>query len=110
MADLTPTKDMADNAAKALRLYNEHNSDAGTDKGHTMASKIKDQHALNVQEIKDMYSFFARHEVDKDGDNFGNDDNPSNGYVSWLLWGGDAGQDWSTARREELKEAGEYSE
>ena len=42
-----------------------------------------------------MYSFFSRHEVDKKGKDWGNQSNPSNGYIMWLAWGGDAGFSWS---------------
>lgn len=41
-----------------------------------------------------MYSFFARHEVDKRGKDFGNPERPSNGFIAWLLWGGDPGKKW----------------
>lgn len=39
-----------------------------------------------------MVSFFARHEVDKQGAGWGVD---SKGYQAWLLWGGDAGRAWA---------------
>jgi hypothetical protein len=42
-----------------------------------------------------MYSYFSRHEVDKKGKDWGNTANPSNGYIMWLAWGGDAGFSWS---------------
>jgi hypothetical protein len=29
-------------------------------------------------------------------------DPPSNGYIAWLLWGGDAGRQWSEAYTEGL--------
>ena len=108
MTDLTPTKEMAEAAGKGLDLKDKHDSDAATDKGMEMAKKIKNQEELSVDEIKDMYSYFARHEVDKDADGFGNDDDPSNGYISWLLWGGDAGAEWSERKRETLKENDNY--
>lgn len=44
--------------------------------------------------MKRMKSYFARHKVDKRAKNFGDDENPSAGYIAWLLWGGDAGRDW----------------
>jgi hypothetical protein len=52
-----------------------------------------------------MYAYFARHEVDKRGKNFGNDAKPSNGYIAWLLWGGDPGRAWATKVRAQLLEA-----
>ncbi len=42
-----------------------------------------------------MVSYFARHEVDKRGRNFGNEQNPSAGHIAWLLWGGDEGRAWA---------------
>jgi hypothetical protein len=42
-----------------------------------------------------MYSYFSRHEVDKKGKDWGSQSNPSNGYIMWLAWGGDAGFSWS---------------
>jgi hypothetical protein len=44
-----------------------------------------------------MYSFFSRHEVDKKGKDWDNAENPSNGKIMWLAWGGDAGFAWSRA-------------
>jgi hypothetical protein len=42
-----------------------------------------------------MYSYFSRHEVDKKGKDWNNSENPSNGKIMWLAWGGDAGYSWS---------------
>ena len=110
MADLTPTNEMKELAQKGLDLKEEHDSDAATDKGMSMARKIVDQTELSVDELKDMYAFFSRHEIDKDAKDFGNDDDPSNGYISWLLWGGDPGYEWSTRKRDVLKNNNEYSD
>ena len=51
-----------------------------------------------------MYSFFSRHEVDKqaEGFNAGEDGFPSAGRVAWDLWGGDAGFRWATAKRNQI--------
>ena len=44
-----------------------------------------------------MNSYFARHEVDKQGEGFsqGEEGYPSAGRIAWALWGGDAGQSWA---------------
>jgi hypothetical protein len=42
-----------------------------------------------------MYSYFSRHEVDKQGKDWNNSESPSNGKIMWLAWGGDAGYSWS---------------
>ncbi len=44
--------------------------------------------------IRGMVSYFARHEVDKRGRNYGNEATPSAGYIAWLLWGGGEGRAW----------------
>jgi hypothetical protein len=55
-----------------------------------------------------MYSFFSRHEVDKQGKEW---DKPSHGKVMWYAWGGDAGYSWSRAivERANKVEKGEAS-
>jgi hypothetical protein len=44
-----------------------------------------------------MRSFFARHEVDKEGEGFSPNENgyPSAGRIAWALWGGDPGKVWA---------------
>jgi hypothetical protein len=44
-----------------------------------------------------MVSYFARHEVDKEGEGWspGQDGYPSAGRIAWALWGGDSGKTWS---------------
>ena len=51
-----------------------------------------------------MYSFFSRHEVDKQGRGFnsGTDGYPSAGKIAWQLWGGDAGFSWSKTKRDQI--------
>jgi HK97 family phage prohead protease len=63
-----------------------------------------------------MVSYFARHEVDKQGQGFspGEDGYPSAGRIAWALWGGDAGMRWAdnivqnAERKEKPKMAIEY--
>ena len=47
-----------------------------------------------------MVSYFARHEVDKQGEGWGRD---SKGYQAWLLWGGDAGRAWANRLKREYE-------
>lgn len=51
-----------------------------------------------------MYSFFRRHEVDKQADGFYSNSKkyPSPGRVAWALWGGDAGYQWSKKIRNKI--------
>lgn len=68
---------------------------AGTAVGWTRAGQLARGETLSLDTVKRMYSYFSRHEVDKKGKDWGNQANPSNGYIMWLAWGGDAGFSWS---------------
>lgn len=98
-----PTEDMASNAARGLELRRKYGR-GGTSVGVARARDIKNRKMLSPQTIRRMVSYFARHEVDKDSPNWPTDKNgrPSNGYIAWLLWGGDSGRSWANARSKEL--------
>jgi hypothetical protein len=68
---------------------------AGTAVGWTRAGQLARGETISLSTVKRMYSYFSRHEVDKKGKDWGNQANPSNGYIMWLAWGGDAGYSWS---------------
>ena len=68
---------------------------AGTSVGWTRAGQLARGESISLSTVKRMYSYFSRHEVDKKGKDWGNSANPSNGYIMWLAWGGDAGYSWS---------------
>jgi hypothetical protein len=68
---------------------------AGTAVGWTRAGQLARGETLSLSTVKRMFSYFSRHEVDKKGKDWGNQANPSNGYIMWLAWGGDAGFSWS---------------
>ena len=99
------------NARRGLELRREFGR-GGTAVGIARARDIANGSALSLSTIKRMNSFFARHEVDKKGENWGNRSNPSNGYIAWLLWGGDAGWSWAKKiiRQNESKEKSTMTE
>ena len=37
---------------------------------------------------------------------WGNEENPSPGYVAWLLWGGEPGREWAEKTKARLAEEG----
>jgi hypothetical protein len=67
---------------------------AGTSVGWGRARQIVNGDSLSADVVKRMFSFFSRHEVDKQGKDW---DKPSHGKVMWNAWGGDAGYAWSRA-------------
>ena len=59
-----PTAEMAANASLGLRLREQFGR-GGTEVGVRRAHQLADRRALDPADIKSMYSYFARHEVDK---------------------------------------------
>jgi len=91
-----PTSGMQSAARRALKLKEQGKAKgAGTAVGWTRAGQLARGETLSLDTVKRMYSFFSRHEVDKKGKDWDNAENPSNGKIMWLAWGGDAGFSWS---------------
>ena len=83
-------------ARKAIKFKEDGKANgAGTAVGWTRAGQLSRGESISLSTVKRMYSYFSRHEVDKKGKDWGNSANPSNGYIMWLAWGGDAGFSWS---------------
>jgi hypothetical protein len=83
-------------ARKAIKFKEDGKAKgAGTAVGWTRAGQLARGETISLSTVKRMYSYFSRHEVDKKGKDWGNQANPSNGYIMWLAWGGDAGFSWS---------------
>jgi hypothetical protein len=94
----SPTSGMKSAARRALKWKAEGKATgAGTPVGWGRATDIVAGRSMSLSVVKRMYSFFARHEVDKKGKDFYNTSNPSNGRIMWDAWGGDAGFSWSRA-------------
>lgn len=103
-----PTSGMQSAARRAIKLKEQGKAKgAGTAVGWTRAGQLARGEALSLSTVKRMYSFFSRHEVDKKGKDWDNAENPSNGKIMWLAWGGDAGFSWSRkiVEREKNKKA-----
>jgi len=83
-------------ARRAIKFKEDGKANgAGTSVGWTRAGQLARGETISLSTVKRMYSYFSRHEVDKKGKDWGNAANPSNGYIMWLAWGGDAGFSWS---------------
>lgn len=98
-----PTSGMASAARRALKWKSEGKA-GGTLVGLARANQLKDREPLSASTVLRMYSFFSRHEPDKQatGFNSGEEGFPSKGRVAWDLWGGDGGYSWSTAKRNQI--------
>ncbi len=93
--DLTPPPAVAANARKGLKLHGDFGR-GGTEVGVKRAEGLMARHPVSEEEIGHISSYFARHEVDKKTHThtWGDDADPSAGYIAWLLWGGDEGRAW----------------
>lgn len=106
--DLTPTEGMASAAKRALK-WKEEGKPGGTRVGLARAHQLANRQKLTERTVLRMYSFFSRHEPDKQatGFNSGEEGYPSKGRVAWDLWGGDAGYSWSRTKRDQIMRARE---
>jgi HK97 family phage prohead protease len=91
-----PTREMMTEAARGLAWRREFGR-GGTAVGIARARDISNGVNLSLDTVRRMNSYFARHEVDKQGEGFRPDETgyPSNGRIAWALWGGDPGQTWA---------------
>ena len=99
-----PNDGMKSEAQKGLD-WREEFGRGGTRVGAVRARQIVADENLSDDTVKRMYSFFSRHEVDKQAEGFsaGEEGYPSNGRIAWALWGGDAGFSWSKRLVEQMK-------
>ena len=102
--DFKPTVGMAAEAQRGLDWRKKFKR-GGTAVGVARANQLTNRENLSVSTVRRMYSFFSRHEVDKQGQGFnrGDDGYPSAGRIAWALWGGDSGFSWSTKKRNEIE-------
>jgi len=101
--DTTPNDGMASEARKGLDWRREFKR-GGTAVGVARARQLMNKDRLSPSTVRRMYSFFSRHEVDKQAEGFrqGEKGYPSAGRIAWALWGGDAGFSWSKRKRDQL--------
>jgi HK97 family phage prohead protease len=91
--DFTPPKGVREEAARGLAWRQEYGR-GGTEVGVARARDLSNGRAVSPETARRMASYFARHEVDKQGQGWspGQSGFPSAGRIAWALWGGDAGQ------------------
>ena len=109
--NLKPTEGMV-TEAKRYKAWKEEGKAGGTQVAAVRASQIISGRELSPDVVVRMFSFFARHEVDKKAEGFspGEKGYPSKGRVAWAAWGGDAGFSWSRGKASAIKKARERAE
>ena len=88
-------------------LSNEQASNLGIGSGVQRAVNLSEG-KVSLKTLKRMKSFFARHRVYKEKGY--HKDKTSASYISWLLWGGDAGDAWATRTLEQLEKKEKQNE
>jgi hypothetical protein len=104
--NLRPTAGMAAAAKRGLRLHEEGKSGDGL-KPETVAraNKIARREELTEDHVREMNAWFARHETASKSPGWDKAGEEKPGFVAWLLWGGNAGKNWS-ARKAASMESG----
>lgn len=93
-----PPQAVASEAQKSVDFKDKHGDEvkAGTQVGWIRANDLAKRRPISIDIIKKMVSFFARHDGNqKISPKHRDEPWKDNGYVSWLLWGGDAGKKWA---------------
>ena len=103
-ATFVPPLEVAKEAEEGLSLRKKFGR-GGTMVGVARARDLKNRRPLSAKTIQRMFSYFSRHNVDKQGKNFDNEYKPSNGKIAWLLWGGDSGARWCYEVYKRIKQA-----
>ena len=105
-----PNDAMAAEAQRGLDWRDEYGR-GGTEVGVARARDIVNKRNLSLDTVYRMASYFARHEVDKQGQGWNRDEDgyPSAGRIAWALWGGDPGRAWADKiiRQAEADEEGQ---
>lgn len=102
--DFKPPAGVRAEAQQGLDWRREHGR-GGTAVGIARARDLSNGKAVSPETIKRMVSYFARHEVDKQGEGWSPDEPgyPSNGRIAWALWGGDPGKAWSNKVNKQMQ-------
>ena len=81
------------NARRGIELNKELGNKCATQVGKVRGQQLANQEPISVDTIKRMYSYLSRAEPTFE------DSAPEDcGYVSFLLWGGKTGKDWSESK------------
>lgn len=104
--DFSPPAGVRDEAAKGLAWRDEYGR-GGTAVGVARARDLSNGTNISPDTAKRMASYFARHEVDKQGEGWSPGQNgfPSAGRIAWALWGGDPGQAWANKLTKQIEAA-----
>jgi hypothetical protein len=93
---------VSNNAKRGIELNDKVNNKCATQVGKVRAQQLADKEKISIDTIQRMYSYLSRAETYYDESN-----TEACGTISYLLWGGKAGLNWS---RKKLRELGLLNE
>ena len=101
---LIPPTDVAAAAKRGLELREKFHR-GGTSVGVHRAKQLAERRDVSFRDIIAISAYFARHEVDKAAmsHEWGDETDPSAGYIAWLLWGGEPGRKWADALKARME-------
>ena len=94
------------NAKKAIDWKEEHGRDevkGGTEVGWQRAHQLAKGEALSRDVVSRMAQFNRHRKNSKLSAEFKDEPWKDNGYIAWLIWGGDEGVDWAMDKMEQIK-------
>ena len=86
------------NARKAIKWKEKYGKQVkgGTAVGWTRANQLASGENLSLSTVKRMKAFFDRHQKNKTvNTEYKNEPWRDNGYIAWLIWGGDSARSWA---------------
>ena len=93
------------NAKKAIKWKEEHGRDevkGGTEVGWARAHQLAKGEALSKDVVSRMAQFNRHRKNSKIKPELKDEPWKDNGYIAWLIWGGDEGVDWAIKKMEEI--------
>lgn len=100
--DAVPPQGVQEAAAQGLE-YRRKYGRGGTETGIARARDLSNGENISADTLARMRSFFARHEQNRvpPSEKKEPDGGPTNGWIAWQLWGGDAGKRWAESQEKE---------
>lgn len=93
-----PSADVVAAASLGLALRLRHGR-GGTAVGLARGEGLSRGLPVPAREMRVMAAWFARFAGLRNGRGWAHPQNPSTGYIAWMLWGGDAGRAWVERHR-----------
>jgi hypothetical protein len=88
-ADVSVSSDIREAAMAGLELSHKHNYPSFKFLGLARGMQLATRKNIWRRSQKRAKGYLGRHQRDKQGKNWGNPDNPSKGWMAYLIWGGE---------------------